>query len=49
MNSKSTNKEEIIEEFKSGKYQLCICTTVLERGITIKGVNVINVCSAHCF
>ncbi|MDI9540932.1 MAG: helicase-related protein [Bacillota bacterium] len=47
MNSKSTNKEEIIEEFKSGKYQLCICTTVLERGITIKGVNVIVMFAQH--
>jgi competence protein ComFA len=47
MNSKSTNKEEIIEEFKTGKYQLCICTTVLERGITIKGVNVIVMFAQH--
>ncbi len=47
MNSKSGNKEEIIEEFKSGRYQLCICTTVLERGITIKGVNVIVMFAQH--
>lgn len=47
MNSKSSNKEEIIEEFKTGKYQLCICTTVLERGITIKGVNVIVMFAQH--
>jgi len=47
MNSKSTNKEEIIEEFKTGKYEMCICTTVLERGITIKGVNVIVMFAQH--
>jgi len=47
MNSKSTNKEEIIEQFRSDKYQLCICTTVLERGITIKGVNVIVMFAQH--
>ncbi len=47
MNSKSTNKEEIIEEFKTGRYDLCICTTVLERGITIKKVNVIVLFAQH--
>lgn len=35
------SRSENISEFKNGKYKYIFATTVLERGITIKGVNVI--------
>ncbi|NCC54384.1 MAG: DEAD/DEAH box helicase [Erysipelotrichia bacterium] len=38
--SQTGNKEEIIEAFRKQEYDCLFCTTVLERGITIKGVNV---------
>lgn len=39
--SKTKNKEEILIRFRQREYDFLICTTVLERGITIKGVNVV--------
>lgn len=38
--SKTTNKEEVIDAFRKHQYDFLFCTTVLERGITIKGVHV---------
>ena len=38
--SKTIDKEAILENFRAQKIQFLFCTTVLERGITIKGVDV---------
>lgn len=45
--SKTVCKEEIIREFHQQKYEFLITTTVLERGITIKGIYVLIVCGDH--
>ncbi len=41
LDSKVENKDGIIKDFKDKKYDVMIATTVLERGITIKSVNMI--------
>lgn len=38
--SKSEKKEEILNQFIKKETELCIATTILERGITIEGVDV---------
>ncbi len=38
--SKSENKEEVLNQFINQEAELCIATTILERGITIEGVDV---------
>ncbi len=38
--SKSTEKEQIISDFRAGRYDCLFTTTILERGITIPGVDV---------
>lgn len=38
--SKTKNRDEVIEKFRKDKAGLCICTTVLERGVTIPNVNI---------
>lgn len=38
--SETINKEEIIEQFRNDK-DVLICTTIMERGVTFEGVNVI--------
>ncbi|MBR5049014.1 MAG: helicase [Erysipelotrichaceae bacterium] len=35
------NRDELIADFRAGRYKLCVSTTVLERGITIASVNII--------
>lgn len=45
--SQTSNKEEIIQNFREYKYDFLVTTTVLERGITIKGVNVVIVHGDH--
>ena len=45
--SKSKDKEAIIDEFHKKKYDFLLCTTILERGITIKGIYVVIVCADH--
>lgn len=45
INSKTDNKQFLIQQFKERKYQICVSTTILERGITIKPVSVIVL---HC-
>lgn len=39
--SKREHKERIIEAFHAGKYEFLVSTTVLERGITIRGIYII--------
>lgn len=41
VNSKRENNEEIIEDFREQKYQYLVTTAVLERGITVKNLQVI--------
>lgn len=45
--SKTEHKEELIKEFHEGKYDFLIATTVLERGITIKGIYVVILFADH--
>lgn len=46
--SKTTNKEEIIECFRNRQLHFLFTSTILERGITLKGVNVIVLEADHC-
>lgn len=41
VNSKRDDNEEIIDDFRFGKYQYLVTTAVLERGITVKNLQVI--------
>ena len=41
VNSKREDNEEIIDDFRLGKYQYLVTTAVLERGITVKNLQVI--------
>ena len=41
VHSKVKNNSEVIADFKKGKYEFLVTTTVLERGVTIKGLQVI--------
>ena len=41
VNSKRDNNEEIIEDFREKKYQYLVTTAILERGITVKDLQVI--------
>lgn len=45
--SKTKEKEKIIKAFHEKKYAFLICTTILERGITIKGIYVVIVQADH--
>lgn len=45
--SKTEEKEAIIDDFHKGKYQFLISTTILERGITIKGIHIAIVQADH--
>lgn len=45
--SQTNQKEEYIEQFHQQKYDFLICTTVLERGITIKGIHIIILFADH--
>jgi len=45
--SQTENKEDVIESFHKQRYDALICTTVLERGITIKGIYVIILHADH--
>lgn len=38
--SKTVNKDEIIEDFRNKKFRCLIATTILERGVTIEGIDV---------
>ena len=41
LSSSTPDKDELISGFRQGKYKVCVSTTVLERGVTIPGVNVL--------
>ena len=41
VHSKVKNNSEVIADFKKGKYEFLVTTTDLERGVTIKGLQVI--------
>ena len=41
VNSSIKNREEVILNFKSGKYKYLVTTMVLERGVTIENLQVI--------
>lgn len=45
--SKTKDKEKVIEEFHHQKYQFLLSTTILERGITIKGIYVVILFADH--
>ncbi|MEG0823248.1 MAG: helicase-related protein [Erysipelotrichaceae bacterium] len=45
--STTSNKDEIIKEFHEHKYEALVCTTILERGITIKGVDIVILDADH--
>lgn len=45
--SKTKDKEKIITNFHDHLYEALICTTILERGITIKGVDVVILNADH--
>ena len=41
INSKRKDNNELIDDFRNGKYQYLVTTAVLERGVTIKNLQVI--------
>ena len=41
VSSKREQREEIIQDFKEGKYLYLVTTAILERGITVKNLNII--------
>ena len=41
INSKSNNRNNIIDKFRNGEYKYLISTAVLERGVTLKNLQVI--------
>lgn len=45
--SKTEDKEKVIDDFHDLKYDLLISTTILERGITIKGIYIIILHADH--
>lgn len=47
VNSLSKDREEIIQDFKKGKYQYLLTTSILERGVTCKNLQVIIYNAEH--
>lgn len=47
VHSKKDDREITIEEFKKGRYLFLITTSVLERGVTIKNLQVVVINSSH--
>jgi len=48
--AESPNRKQIINDFRAGKFQLIITTTILERGVTVSNVDVCIVgCDAEIF
>lgn len=45
--SKSEDRDEVIETFRNLKQGVLVCTTVMERGVTISGVDVCVFCCDH--
>lgn len=50
IHSKTLNSEKIIQQLKDNQLDVIVCTTILERGITIKDIQVIVYhCEHHVF
>ena len=47
VHSKKDDRQIIIDEFKKGRYQFLITTSVLERGVTVKNLQVIVLNASH--
>lgn len=47
IHSKTCDKEVIIEEFEQGKFKVLICTTIMERGVTFKAVDICVLYADH--
>ena len=47
ISSKTENRTAIINDFRSGKIKILVTTTILERGITLKGINICVLGSEH--
>lgn len=47
VNSKSKDRDKIIQDFKNGKYQYLLTTSILERGVTCKNLQVIIYNAEH--
>lgn len=47
IHSKSNNTDEIINNFDKGEHNVLITTTIMERGITIEGVNICVLFADH--
>lgn len=47
ISSSSSNKDEIMDAFRSGKTRVLVCTTLLERGITVPSVQVMVYLADH--
>lgn len=47
IHSKSNNNDEIIKGFDQGDYNVLITTTIMERGITLEGVNICVLFADH--
>ena len=47
VHSKKENREKIIKDFKNNKYKFLVTTAILERGITVKGLQVIVFLADH--
>ena len=47
VDSTTVGKDKLIRQFKTDTYKVCVCTSVLERGVTISGVNVAVVYADH--
>jgi len=47
LDSTTAGKDEVIAGFKAGRWRVCVCTSVLERGVTIPGVSVMVVEADH--
>lgn len=45
--SKTKEKEKVIDEFHEKRYDFLLTTTILERGITIRGIYVLILCADH--
>lgn len=45
--SKTSDKDRIIQQFREKKIQCLIATTILERGVTIEGIDVCVFCADH--
>ncbi|NLC54550.1 MAG: DEAD/DEAH box helicase family protein [Erysipelothrix sp.] len=47
IHSKSDAKDEIINQFEQGEFNVLVTTTIMERGITIEGVNICVLYADH--